>query len=92
MEKTIHPMEFVQNNISKISLLNSAPIEQVDNNIPAPQIIENKQEVQKNLSPEKISENIIKPKLEEGQIFSDIPKNSKFYQATKYLSDNSISK
>ncbi|EKD66785.1 MAG: peptidase M23 [uncultured bacterium (gcode 4)] len=120
MELTIHPMEFVQNNITKISLLNSAPIEQVNNsNIVKTQIQENKQDTPKSLSVEKIPtsaqtdtgllnnlntwitensapvkapESIIKPKLEDGQIFYDIPKNSKFFQATKYLYDNSISK
>ncbi|MCK9271990.1 peptidoglycan DD-metalloendopeptidase family protein [Candidatus Gracilibacteria bacterium] len=136
IEYTVHPMEFVQNNMSKISLLNSAPIENVNigTNISTPQIQENKEVIQKNLSPDITStqeqinsgllenlnagikeettpqvieqpkttvtnnsapvviENIVKPKLEDGQIFYDIPKNSKFFQATKYLSDNSISK
>jgi hypothetical protein len=47
-------MEFVQNNMSKISLLNSAPIEDVNigTNISTPQIQENKEVIQKNLSPD----------------------------------------
>jgi len=47
-------MEFVQNNMSKISLLNSAPIENVNigTNISTPQIQENKEVIQKNLSPD----------------------------------------